>query len=169
MKTCQCCGKEFNRVVIIEGTLRNLQKRKYCLDCSPFGEHNTVTLKTRKRSNYKVCTKCGEEKLEESFARKNATRRCSWCRSCLYDHQKIKWKEKRLESLMQKGGKCQKCGYDKCIGALEFHHIDPSNKKYSWDKMRGISKESLKNELDKCILLCANCHRELHSEQHESK
>ena len=63
-----------------------------------------------------------------------------------------------------KGGKCQLCNYSKCIDALEFHHIDSSKKEFgigdkgytrSWDKVR--------NELDKCIILCANCHREIAS------
>lgn len=62
-----------------------------------------------------------------------------------------------------KGGKCEKCGYDKCIEALDFHHIDPSTKSF------GISTSNiyrnidvLKREVDKCILVCANCHREIH-------
>lgn len=60
-----------------------------------------------------------------------------------------------------KGGKCERCGYDKCIGALDFHHLDPSQKDF------GISTniksfDLIKKELDKCILLCANCHREEH-------
>jgi predicted transcriptional regulator len=73
---------------------------------------------------------------------------------------KIRLKEKSVE---YKGGKCEKCGYNKCINVLSFHHLDPSQKDFSiagkcltWDK--------LKNELDKCSLLCMNCHQELHSE-----
>lgn len=67
-------------------------------------------------------------------------------------------------AIAYKGGKCQVCGYDKCVGALEFHHIDPTQKDFgisakgytrSWDKNR--------QELDKCILVCANCHREIHN------
>ena len=60
------------------------------------------------------------------------------------------------------GGSCNSCGYSKCIEALEFHHIDPLNKDFSissanksWDK--------IKIELGKCVMLCANCHRELHN------
>ena len=70
----------------------------------------------------------------------------------------------KLQSIEYKGGKCIKCGYNKCQGALEFHHIDPTTKSFgisskghcnSWDRV--------KEELDKCILICANCHRELHA------
>ncbi|MFA5132698.1 MAG: HNH endonuclease signature motif containing protein [Candidatus Paceibacterota bacterium] len=61
-----------------------------------------------------------------------------------------------------KGGKCEICGYNKCIGALVFHHKDPLNKKFSWHHMRKRSLETMKEELDKCQLLCANCHSEIH-------
>jgi 5-methylcytosine-specific restriction endonuclease McrA len=61
-----------------------------------------------------------------------------------------------------KGGKCEKCGYDKYDGALEFHHLDPSKKDFAISKKKARYIDKLKPELDKCILLCSNCHRELH-------
>lgn len=64
-----------------------------------------------------------------------------------------------------KGGKCQRCGYDHCLEALEFHHLSDSDKKFGIsNKGYTISWEKVREELDKCDLLCANCHRELHSE-----
>ena len=61
-----------------------------------------------------------------------------------------------------KGGKCEVCGYDKCIEALEFHHIDETTKEFA---VSGSTKslDRQKAEADKCIMLCANCHRELHA------
>ena len=59
------------------------------------------------------------------------------------------------------GGKCQRCGYDKCIAALSFHHKDPQLKEYNFGDST-MSIETYKKELDKCILLCANCHMEEH-------
>ena len=61
-----------------------------------------------------------------------------------------------------KGGKCEICGYNKCIEALEFHHLNPQEKDFN---ISGGTKsfKSLKPEIDKCILVCANCHREIHS------
>lgn len=72
-------------------------------------------------------------------------------------------KEIRLKSLKYKGDKCSICGYNKCLDALEFHHIDGSNKDFGLSQ-RGNTRswEKVKQELDKCILLCSNCHRELH-------
>ena len=60
------------------------------------------------------------------------------------------------------GGKCQACGYDKYIGALQFHHRDPSQKRFRIGGAHQRTIESLRIELDKCDLLCANCHAELH-------
>ncbi len=63
-----------------------------------------------------------------------------------------------------KGGKCQLCGYSKCVGALELHHINPAEKSFgSGDKGYTRSWDTVRNEIDKCILLCANCHREVES------
>jgi hypothetical protein len=59
------------------------------------------------------------------------------------------------------GGKCKKCGYNKSLVALDFNHLDPSKKLKNLSAMqRGNSWETIKRELDKCELLCANCHRE---------
>ena len=64
---------------------------------------------------------------------------------------------------MMFGGKCSKCGYDKCIGAFDFHHKDRSQKDFSISVSgKTRSWEKLRMELEKCELLCANCHREHH-------
>lgn len=64
-----------------------------------------------------------------------------------------------------KGGKCQECGYDKCIGALQFHHINPNEKDFDLSSQYNggrLDMNLLYNEVDKCDLLCANCHSEKH-------
>lgn len=67
------------------------------------------------------------------------------------------------KAITYKGGKCEKCGYNKCVGALEFHHTDPSQKDFGIaNKGYTRSWEKVRLELDKCILVCANCHREIH-------
>lgn len=62
-----------------------------------------------------------------------------------------------------KGGKCCVCGYNRCNSALDFHHKDEKNKKFGLS-VRGLTRswERTKAEVDKCILVCANCHREIH-------
>ncbi len=61
-----------------------------------------------------------------------------------------------------KGAKCSLCGYDKCKSSLHFHHIDPSKKDFGISGNWGLSWKKMKIELDKCILVCANCHGEIH-------
>ena len=60
------------------------------------------------------------------------------------------------------GEKCCVCGYDKCISALEFHHLNPEEKEFSISTNSNISFEKANKELKKCILVCSNCHREIH-------
>lgn len=63
-----------------------------------------------------------------------------------------------------KGGKCERCGYNKSMRALEFHHLDPSEKDFGISKQINRNIDDLKKEVDKCILLCSNCHAEIHEE-----
>lgn len=60
------------------------------------------------------------------------------------------------------GSKCQICGYDKCQSALEFHHINPQEKDFTFSKNANIAFSKAIEEVKKCILVCANCHREIH-------
>lgn len=64
------------------------------------------------------------------------------------------------------GGKCQTCGYKKCIAALTFHHIDPNLKNFSISQKLSKSLPALIEEANKCILLCNNCHAELHAKEY---
>jgi len=72
-------------------------------------------------------------------------------------------KKVREMAVEYKGSKCEKCRYDRCIDALEFHHIDPNQKDFTISS-KGYTRswERVKTELDKCMILCANCHREVH-------
>jgi hypothetical protein len=64
-----------------------------------------------------------------------------------------------------KGGKCMRCGYNKCINALEFHHKNPDEKEFTLSHLKNYSfTKIIRDELDKCELVCANCHREIHFE-----
>lgn len=73
-------------------------------------------------------------------------------------------KKIREMAVKYKGAKCSNCGYDKCYEALEFHHLNSDGKDFGISN-KGYTRSwaRIKEELDKCILLCANCHREVHS------
>jgi hypothetical protein len=88
------------------------------------------------------------------------------CTKCRMDAVSRKRRKLKLDIVAYKGGKCQLCGYDKCIAALEFHHKDFNKKEFtlsSKGKTYGLKK--LKEEVDKCDLLCSNCHRETHHKE----
>ena len=76
----------------------------------------------------------------------------------------IRRRKLKKKMVDHKGGKCQFCGYMKYVGALDFHHINPTSKELglSMDQMYR-SWETTKKELDKCVIVCANCHREIHA------
>ena len=76
------------------------------------------------------------------------------------DKRRRKIKEMAVE---YKGGECNICGYKRFLGALEFHHLDSKNKDFGLAES-GLTRswERTKAELDKCILICSNCHKEVH-------
>lgn len=109
----------------------------------------------------KTCTKHGETEFVLGSGEGNY--RCKQCRIDAVNKRRAKLKQLAVD---YKGGKCEQCGYDKCIAALEFHHLDPLIKEFSISSDGyGKSWEKIKIELDKCDLLCSNCHREKHFEQ----
>ena len=103
----------------------------------------------------KVCKKHGtQEFIQES----NGYFRCKRCRN----NHVVKYRQDaKLKLLKHHGGKCKSCGYDKCIRNLTFHHYDPSKKERQISGAT-VSYERLKKESLKCILLCSNCHGEVH-------
>jgi len=81
--------------------------------------------------------------------------------------QNMNRKNKKQALINYKGGKCFICGYNKCNSALEFHHKDPNEKDFTLSNHYGKTVEDIKKELDKCDLLCSNCHREVHEKMLE--
>lgn len=78
----------------------------------------------------------------------------------------IRWRQNTKRKLIIAfGGKCAICGYDKCDDVMDFHHVDPTQKEDYWGNMRSNIKSlsAILDELKKCVMLCRNCHGELHS------
>jgi len=160
MLTCNKCGKTFPFKIKIDGKIRHLGKRKYCLECSPFGLHNTKKL-INYSNGLKKCSKCGLMLPLTEFYDKYK-RSAGYCKKCFIKDIMTRYNDRKILMIKYKGGKCERCGYNKCIQALEFHHKDTTKKEISINNVKKSTLEAFKKEVDKCTLLCANCHREEH-------
>lgn len=113
-----------------------------------------------KGNQTKFCSKqCGVE----SWYKNNGIRNT-------YHYQKLKGIKRKKMIVEMKGGCCEVCGYNKSLRALTFHHRDPSLKLFHLN-LRDISirsMDSIIEELNKCDLLCFNCHMELHENEEKS-
>lgn len=78
--------------------------------------------------------------------------------------------ERKIYLVKEGGNKCCKCGYDKNLSALDFHHVNPEDKSFPLDlcSLGHFSLESCIIESKKCIIVCANCHRELHNPEFDT-
>lgn len=112
----------------------------------------------------KICTVCKELRLLEEYHKNPRTKdgRGSQCKLCDAQEAQRICTEKKIYLINLLGGKCSKCGYDKNYGALDFHHLD-ENKEFVVSKKLRYKIETLVKEAEKCCILCANCHRELHN------
>ena len=114
----------------------------------------------------KICTKCGRELPLDQFNFRNKAKgtRRSECKECHTAYMKQKYQEKKNEIQELKSQySCAKCG-DKRGYVLDFHHINPSEKENTIARMTSNNYELIKvyDEIKKCVVLCANCHREFH-------
>lgn len=167
MPICRKCHNRFPNRVIIEGKPRNLQSREFCLDCSPFNLHNTR--KIDKLSpiaiGKKTCPRCNTEKdVEDFYLRRDGSDLSSYCKKCSSDEVKERQRKFKKICIDYKGGKCSACGYSRCDYSLIFHHTDPTKKDFTISHCKLTTfNDRIRRELDKCILLCANCHGEEHA------
>ena len=133
-------------------------------------------------SDKKVCSKCKRELEVSNFRWKNKSKGLlhSQCKDCQKAQEKIHYQEskERQESVRSTAEfqkernillveKARQCGCKKCgetrFYVLDFHHRDPSQKEYTINRMiKSASFDKLLQEIEKCDVLCANCHREFH-------
>ncbi|MBU6424051.1 MAG: hypothetical protein KGQ88_08465, partial [Chloroflexi bacterium] len=145
-KICEECGKQFPAKIVIAQKVHSLYSRRFCLECSPFGVHNTSRTPPGSMSLGQLS--------EHRRLRRNAK---------TYRYQKKRrglFKRLVIDKL---GGKCRDCGYTASTVALDPHHTDPTTKRFNISSFSG-STDRLLVEAEKCVLLCANCHRLRHAE-----
>lgn len=80
------------------------------------------------------------------------------------EHRTAQRRQKKHDAVVRFGSKCSKCGgeFHDCV--FEFHHIEPTTKEYSPAQLFMLSDEKINAELEKCILVCSNCHKLIHHE-----
>lgn len=166
MPTCRNCGESFPNRLRINGVIHNVGSRRFCLVCSPFGSHNTkknLATITTLMPEEKWCPRCKTPKSIGEFYR-TSRKIHSWCKSCNNAHAQERQRRFKQQCIDYKGGCCQHCGYNRCAWALEFHHLDPSQKDFAISrKCHTLFDLAIMAELDKCVLLCSNCHTEIHA------
>ena len=115
----------------------------------------------------KICKICGKKFIimDNGWTRK-------YCYNCsphqnenMTHAQAVTIKRRAIKQALVnlKGGKCSICGYNKSLRALQFHHLNPKEKDFALTKnVKDFDK--LKKEVEKCILVCSNCHAEIHEQ-----
>ena len=116
--------------------------------------------------NISICQNC--QKPLTGFKRKYCSTKCkniilNQFFQC-YKNKKSRATQRKLEVIKPFGSKCSKCGYNRNLSALCFHHLDPKTKSFeiTQRELANRTKEAIEKETQKCILLCSNCHMELH-------
>ena len=113
----------------------------------------------------KKCTKCGKIKSLLKFYKRtdgHGDGYASECVVCFKKRMGSRHQEHKDMLIAELGGECMKCGYDRSARVLTFHHIDPKRKDFGIAKKLSSHIDTLRKECKKCIILCPNCHAELH-------
>lgn len=114
------------------------------------------------KKDYKICPMCKKEKnLDEFYVRYGRRGSGGYCKKCSNQYHSKRVKRVKLKMIEYKGGKCEGCGLkleDTHYAVFHFHHLDPSKKDPNFTKIKFQKWDYIKKEIDKCALLCSNCH-----------
>ena len=108
------------------------------------------------------CSTCNVVIDTTNAYRREANRLQSYCKSCFNLKCVERWKKMKLDAIEAKGGKCLDCQGTFHYSIYDFHHLDKEAKEFGWSRLIMQSAKVRANELDKCVLLCSNCHRLRH-------
>lgn len=110
-----------------------------------------------------ICRECGDKLvLSKNWDKSVARAKRYRCMPCKNMEDKIRARKRKEQAIEYLGGKCLDCGGVYVRDVYDFHHRDPAQKETPLNKMFKFSWKKVKSELDKCDLLCANCHRIRH-------
>lgn len=113
----------------------------------------------------KTCPSCGLNLSPDCFyMRSDREYTHSYCKICVNEQTKKRQRDLKLKAVEYKGGICQDCLSTFPAACYDFHHEDPKQKDFSISKIKSLKwSEVIEKELNKCSLLCANCHRLRHT------
>ena len=134
--------------------------KKLCTKCLKVkGLEDFHSDKTGRHKKATLCKECANAQTRESYKTlmTNPENRVN-----KNNKRKLVLQERKRLAVEHKGGSCEDCGgvYPLCV--YDFHHVDPKTKDYDPSQAAAISVETMFKELDKCVLLCSNCHRIRH-------
>lgn len=140
MPICKKCNNKFPNSIYVDGKRKKLDTRLYCLVCSPYKSYRAKGTGIYKKRNT-------EEFIKSYYITRT---------------------NRKNDLIALKGGQCS-CGYKKCSSALSFHHRDPKTKVFGLSKeaLWKFSWEKILSEVEKCDLVCLNCHAEIHEKIHQ--
>jgi 5-methylcytosine-specific restriction endonuclease McrA len=151
MRKCKVCGEEKELTEFREYKARSINgvdtRAWECRSCKNSKEVERIKLKMSDPEYRKLFLERRSKRYASDYAK-------------IRDKKISKYRNLKQQMVDYKGGSCSICGYNKCLGALQFHHIDPTQKEMQISLFTTF--EAAKTELDKCILLCSNCHDEIH-------
>ena len=112
----------------------------------------------------KNCSRCKRSLPLNEFYIRREVQTHAWCKRCVNEQTKTRQRKMKASAVEYKGGVCVDCGgtFHPCV--YDFHHVDPSQKDFNLAKYKCLAEfsDKVKAELDKCVLLCSNCHRLRH-------
>lgn len=158
--TCLNCKDDFEKTP----SAVKRSPRHFCSRSCAASFNNRKSPKRKPEGRCRVCqapipttqvwcsNACKEKTLEENARKWRAAR----------GSHVVSWRQRtKLKAIAYKGGACQVCGYSRSVRSLEFHHLDPAKKDFGIGGC-SLAWGRIEKELDKCVLLCSNCHGEVH-------
>lgn len=145
-------------------TLNGYSTIRYWLN--KFGLKTKNSNLDKKKNNFKkICKVCNEEK-DIIFFYKSRNKVGTYCKNCSNLYHSNRVRDIKIKMIDYKGGECKKCNLQlekSHYSVFDFHHLDPNEKDSNFKQIKSWKWDRIKEEIDKCELLCANCHRIEHA------
>lgn len=154
MPKCENCGKEFPNKIEVDGQVRRLSGRRFCLECSPLGANNRRSYIVATAPGRAFCARCQQEKDRGAFHSRKGGQPLSYCKACQEEVKRLKFEEKVEQAVALKGGACADCGNTFPTPVFEFLR---EGNELPLSMVKNMSWERFRQMLEGCEMLCHNC------------